>query len=257
MQGLTVRVLRTPGDDFTLDGISSKFDKFVLVGPDVPEIFSPREDCPPLLLEKHCGFWRAIPATEPQGTSWMFGGNFITCSDSRFPNPYPIPVHDRSEGARSRPRVGAHPFGSLVLMNGAFRLSEDTEEVYNCERFPDGIAELNKVVGKVMDDAGDAGVTVHVYSNPSFVVEADGFNEGVTWRLLTEEETAQVCWKVKATATSVDSGVLYVPLSKAARAEDAESAALSAVCKEGLSSFEEHNDDGQTEVECTGLVLRS
>lgn len=27
----------------------------------------------------------------------MFGGNFIYTCDSRFPSPYPIPVHDRYE----------------------------------------------------------------------------------------------------------------------------------------------------------------
>jgi hypothetical protein len=27
----------------------------------------------------------------------MFGGNFVYTSDSRFPNKYPIPVHDRWE----------------------------------------------------------------------------------------------------------------------------------------------------------------
>ena len=27
----------------------------------------------------------------------MFGGNFVYTSDSRFPSPYPIPVHDRFE----------------------------------------------------------------------------------------------------------------------------------------------------------------
>lgn len=30
-------------------------------------------------------------------TGGMFGGNFITCSDSRFPTTAPIPVHDRFE----------------------------------------------------------------------------------------------------------------------------------------------------------------
>lgn len=38
----------------------------------------------------------AVPRGEKRPT--MFGGNFIFTSDSRFPNAYPIAVHDRVEG---------------------------------------------------------------------------------------------------------------------------------------------------------------
>ena len=37
-------------------------------------------------------------APAPEGcVGPMFGGNFIYTCDSRFPSPYPIPVHDRYE----------------------------------------------------------------------------------------------------------------------------------------------------------------
>ena len=40
----------------------------------------------------------AEPVDKPEGkVGPMFGGNFIYTSDSRFPNDYPIPVHDRFE----------------------------------------------------------------------------------------------------------------------------------------------------------------
>lgn len=42
---------------------------------------------------------KAYPVQDPPAgcTPWMFGGNFIYTSDSRFPAEYPIPLHDRTE----------------------------------------------------------------------------------------------------------------------------------------------------------------
>lgn len=40
---------------------------------------------------------RAVPLVEGEPTCGMFGGNFITTSDSRFPMTSPIPVFDRFE----------------------------------------------------------------------------------------------------------------------------------------------------------------
>ena len=48
-----------------------------------------------------CGrpYVHAEPVNDPnkREIGYMFGGNFIYTSDSRFPENYPIPLHDRSE----------------------------------------------------------------------------------------------------------------------------------------------------------------
>ena len=48
-----------------------------------------------------CGrpYIHAEPVNDPnrKEIGYMFGGNFIYTSDGRFPEDYPIPLHDRSE----------------------------------------------------------------------------------------------------------------------------------------------------------------
>jgi hypothetical protein len=101
MKGLPVDVYRAAhGIDCTQGGISSKVYEAVLIGDGVVELFSPSENYPALYLHRqmiggqeylHCG-----PEKEYSGrSSWIFGGNFVYCGDPRFPNRYPIPVHDR------------------------------------------------------------------------------------------------------------------------------------------------------------------
>ena len=100
MKGMLVFTLRKAGSDCTLDGVSSKHDAFVLTGPGVPKVFEPDEYAPELVLDTTGGYLRAYPVDEPTGlVGPMFGGNFITSSDSRMRevNAYPIPVHDRYE----------------------------------------------------------------------------------------------------------------------------------------------------------------
>jgi hypothetical protein len=102
MKGLMVYTLRnTEPRDCTNGGISSKYDKFVLTGRDIPGIFEPREDMPELKLvyRRELDYYCAEPVDGklPGCVGWMFGGNYITTSDSRFPNKYPIPIHDRQE----------------------------------------------------------------------------------------------------------------------------------------------------------------
>ena len=102
--GLLVFVYRN-GSDCTNKGISSKFDKIVLVMPQggpfkVSEgepylVLNPREDLS-RTLGKDCtvaepGFDHRMDAEH----HIMFGGNFIYSSDSRFPKDHPIPIHDR------------------------------------------------------------------------------------------------------------------------------------------------------------------
>lgn len=107
MQGLLVFTLRdASGVDCTNRGLSSKHAKFVLCGEGLPEIFEPSADSPALVLVNRQGFgmgkrgyWTAYTADEngQPRRHGMFGGNYVTTSDSRRPFTYPVPIHDRFE----------------------------------------------------------------------------------------------------------------------------------------------------------------
>jgi len=101
MKGLLVNVYRWQ-HDCTNGGISSKFDNFILVSPGIlPEIFDSHDDCPALLMVRSPlgEDWIAVPAEgkDANKVGWMFGGNFVYTSDSRFTPGHPIRVHDRQE----------------------------------------------------------------------------------------------------------------------------------------------------------------
>lgn len=105
-QGLLCNVYRNPLGDCTNGGISAAANSVVLIGEDVPEIFSPASNAPALYLREYRKQLIAVP--EPIGTwadmrsvaglnGWMFGGNFLYTSDSRFPSAQPIKIFDRKE----------------------------------------------------------------------------------------------------------------------------------------------------------------
>lgn len=104
-------------NDATNGGVSGKYDRLTLVG-EIPEgtmkygrpfpdkvvngPFEPDEDSPAVRLAKTpLGCLKAVPVVDPETVKGligpMFGGNYISTSDSRFPCDYPIPVHDRWE----------------------------------------------------------------------------------------------------------------------------------------------------------------
>jgi len=102
MKGIIVSVLRNAEfPDSTLGGVSSKLARFVLVGNGVAEVFSPTEEMPALrLVRREIGgreYLHCEPLEKPKDCYVMFGGNYVVTSDSRFPNRYPIPIHDRFE----------------------------------------------------------------------------------------------------------------------------------------------------------------
>ena len=113
MNGLLVSVYRNAGGgmfggiDCTNGGISSHHSKFILVGDGVAEIFEPSDDTPAIRLIKRKvmgrEFWIAAPMDaefengRAAGSPYMFGGNFLYCSDSRFPSDAPIKIFDRKE----------------------------------------------------------------------------------------------------------------------------------------------------------------
>lgn len=101
MKGLLVSTYRSQ-HDATNGGISSKYDQFILVAPGLlPEIFESSDHCPALLMIRSPlgEDWIAVPAEgrDPEKVGWMFGGNFVYTSDSRFIPRHPIRVHDRQE----------------------------------------------------------------------------------------------------------------------------------------------------------------
>jgi hypothetical protein len=103
-KGIRVEVLRRADKyDCTMDGVSSKYDKFVLIGEGIrnPDTL-PSKDCPALVLIKReimgSTYLHAEPLVQPKGKSGpMFGGNYINSCEARYPSQYPIPIHDRFE----------------------------------------------------------------------------------------------------------------------------------------------------------------
>lgn len=110
MKGLYVTVLRNAdGSDCTLMGITSIVNTILLIDEKLDGLYEPKKDEFYLKLVR-----RKIFPNEPEyihaepycngekihkGAWTMFGGNYVTCSDSRIKalNRYPIPVHDRIE----------------------------------------------------------------------------------------------------------------------------------------------------------------
>lgn len=74
----------------------------ILVGPRLPDLFEETPDCPAVeLVRDRAGYFSAVPGALKDAGVWtMFGGAFIWTSDGRFPNDYPIPLHDRVETNR-------------------------------------------------------------------------------------------------------------------------------------------------------------
>ena len=109
-QGLTVRIFQAK--DFpncSANGISSMYKELILVPndlfPDIPKIFGSKDENKLVhIVGRNIGgkiYYHAeslIKLKENVGKNGpMFGGQFIYCSDSRFPLPYPIALHDRYE----------------------------------------------------------------------------------------------------------------------------------------------------------------
>ena len=105
MKYLPVCVLSTAGMDCTANGITSTHPTNIVVP--MEDGFLTQEDINDgdyKVLEIQASRVRGYPATFKQEgeTRWaMFGGNYVTTSDSRFGRKYghsPVAVHDRIEG---------------------------------------------------------------------------------------------------------------------------------------------------------------
>lgn len=77
--------------DCSLNGVSKRFNKLLVVNVDGPFGREEDEECA-VLLEQHVrGCLRIVPAVKDGNGKWikdprwaMFGGNYASCSDSRF-----------------------------------------------------------------------------------------------------------------------------------------------------------------------------
>lgn len=100
-------------------GPSSREEDFFLIGDgvegpfEIPGHGSTYDGRAILKLDRRgggSGLLRAVPVVVGQKAPWfMFGGNFIYSSDSRFAalnNGYPIPIHDRVETAEESAVLG-------------------------------------------------------------------------------------------------------------------------------------------------------
>ena len=103
IRGLIIEVYR-PADriDCTAGGLSSKVNSILLAGDEIPEIFTASDDCPAFRIVRRqiyagAKYIHVEPWERPTGNGWQFGGNCCYTSDSRFPNHYPLKIHDRQE----------------------------------------------------------------------------------------------------------------------------------------------------------------
>lgn len=104
MKGLIINVYRSSMPDCTMNGISSNHKELTLIGTGIAQIFEPTEDRPAVaMVTRVIGgreYSHLVPCDEnakPLPGWYMFGGNYAKTSDSRFPNAYPLPIHDRKE----------------------------------------------------------------------------------------------------------------------------------------------------------------
>lgn len=102
-KGILVAVLKSSGMDCSNKGLTSTNENLIMVDEKGGGFGCPHTTDGDylVLVEDICCSekrLRAIPKSLIDSGKWtMFGGNFVYCSDSRFPNKYPIPVHDRVE----------------------------------------------------------------------------------------------------------------------------------------------------------------
>lgn len=103
LRGLTAYVYKNALiGDCTNGGTSSKVDKITIVNAEGP---SEADESAPafVVITRNIGgeIYKHLQPANDEGKplpGWfMFGGNYAETSDSRFPNRYPLAIHDRQE----------------------------------------------------------------------------------------------------------------------------------------------------------------
>lgn len=78
--------------------VLGKVDQVVILDKEAPGPFEPDDKSPAVkLVRRQFGervYVHAEPIIEGREGGFAFGGSFIFTSDSRFPQDYPIPLHD-------------------------------------------------------------------------------------------------------------------------------------------------------------------
>lgn len=104
MKALPIYVYKNPLGDCTNKGISSRYDRLLLVCEegfiDIDENNPPENLVKIVTRELYDGEYKHIePVAKPSGVGWMAGGNIGHTSDSRFSkmSKYPLNIHDRQE----------------------------------------------------------------------------------------------------------------------------------------------------------------
>lgn len=105
LRGLPAYIYRTDRVDCSAGGISSRYDRVIVVGPNVPPVFAVTDDSPAVEVGTVTFLGRTSYHLRPAGESgkrYMFGGTFIHSTDSRFRALFPfggaVAFHDRHEG---------------------------------------------------------------------------------------------------------------------------------------------------------------
>jgi len=103
MKGLPCEIFKDNMGDCTNNGSSSKATRALLIGEGVDGWMNTSEcsDMPiyKIVRRNICNkeYLHVEPIEQPKGAGWMAGGNFLYTCDSRFPNSYPLSIHDRQE----------------------------------------------------------------------------------------------------------------------------------------------------------------
>lgn len=104
MKGLLVNIYQSGGYDGRGDNQYGRGKNLaILVGNTIPEIFEAGDDKPIYQLKFSRVFGEDYMYVEPLDpvpsgfVGYMASGKFVYSSDSRFPNNYPIAIHDRIE----------------------------------------------------------------------------------------------------------------------------------------------------------------
>jgi len=101
MKGLYIEVYKSKYDA-TNGGVTALVTDAIIVGPDMPALSEANAITRPALrvVERKLfgSIYRHLEPIEPG--QYMFGGNLGYSSDSRFPNEYPLKIHDRQENSK-------------------------------------------------------------------------------------------------------------------------------------------------------------
>lgn len=103
--GILAFVYRSAGEDCSNNGISKTATKMIVVlpeggpfkvseHPDIPAVYIDRRESLSKCLNKDCS---AVVQMGHDIHEYMFGGNYLHTSDSRFPADFPLPIFDRKE----------------------------------------------------------------------------------------------------------------------------------------------------------------